>query len=88
MTDHLSELNNDVENTVNIFEISKKYSDLDGKTFLLSPEEEFVFLNTDSDVSLDAYNGKDAILKLEDNVDNCETECFQSHPEFETTTRF
>jgi hypothetical protein len=83
MTPHLSELSNAVEETTSILEVSKKYSDLDGKTFLISPGEEWEVLDSYCDVSLNAYNGKDANLKLEDNVDNRKTECFRDHPEFE-----
>jgi hypothetical protein len=84
MTDHLSELNNDVENTVNIFEISKKYSDLYEEEFILSPGEEWVFLDSDGDMGASAYTGKGAILVQKDNSEEHVSECFRDHPEFET----
>ena len=83
MEPHISKLSNAVEKTAYILEVSEKYSVLDGETFLLSPEKEWVFLDSDGDMGASEYTGKGASLVLEDEIDN-DIDCFQNHPNFKT----
>jgi hypothetical protein len=80
MEPQCSHLNDEDSHATYVFNISKTYSALYGNEFPLSPGKKWEVLDSD------AHNGEKAILVLEDGADNRETECFQSHPEFETTT--
>jgi hypothetical protein len=73
MTPQLSILNQAVEETTSIFSISKKYSALDGQEFILSPGEEFVFLDSDGNVSLEKRIGHGAQLVLHNDPEENKT---------------
>ena len=69
MEDHCLKLNETHRLATNIFNVSGKYSVLAGETFLLSPGEEFVFINSPEDSvfvnTVDEFTGEGSELALE-----------------------
>jgi hypothetical protein len=85
MEPQCSHLNYKNSHAMDVFNISKKYSALNGEEFILS---KYVILDSDGDMGASAYTGAGAILKLGDNLEEQNSECFQSHSEFEKTSGF